>query len=327
MTSISEIARDPRKALKDLEKGLGVGEGTLMREMQALADEIGDWTQHIPYTLAAGYYDSPTSQERFRSHVDGCTYCQHLLESLHPTNLDTVAFVREATRAVPPEPSRHRPARSLSLAIAASILVTALASLLVVPGLQSAGLLHNPAGDSYGSFSVMTLGHRGSTTVLVEELRRRPTRLSQLETSNLPAERFLAAKYFFAADKPELAYQQIGEGLQLAGIHPVDARKITAVADLPSDDSAAADIAEAAQQLPRLQADAQPDDPADFLEIAKAQAKLGLHKEALASIHRYLQTQHLDDKTLAEFSSVAPPKSVPAPFATLMTAFEPTDAR
>jgi hypothetical protein len=78
------------------------------------------------------------------------------------------------------------------------------------------------------------------------------------------------------------------------------------VADLPSDRSAATDITTAAQQLPRLQANTNSTDPADLLKIAKAQAQLGLHREALASIERYVQSQNaVDRRTLADFSSVA----------------------
>jgi hypothetical protein len=321
MTSLSEIARDPHKALKNLEKSLGVGEGTLMREMQQLADEIGDWTQHIPYTLAAGYYDDGKVRERYQPHVDGCAYCQRLLESLHPTDLQAAAFVRDATRANRREPSRFWRGRSFPIAVVVSTLATAFASLFFVPQLQSAGVIKTPGDASSRMASIIMIDHPVPTRiVLADELRKRPNRLSELELSNRPAERFLAAKYYFAADKPELAYQQIGEGLELAGLQPDDAQKITSVADLPSDKTAAADIANAAQQLPHLQANAQPGDPTDFLQVARAQAKLGLHRDALASIQRYLQTQHVDPKTLADFSSVATPKP-------LLSEPEPRSAR
>jgi hypothetical protein len=308
MTSLSEIARNPPKALKDLEKSLGVEEGTLMREMQEFADEIGDWTQHIPYTLAATYYDSPRVRESYQPHVDSCAYCQRLLESLHPTDIASVEFARSAIRTQPPVPGT--PKRVVSYAaVAASVLATAAASLFVVPRLQSAGLLPAPGSGSVEVVSTASLSEdQGTTnrTPLAQELRQQPNRLSQLQASNEPSERFLAAKYYFAADKPELAYQQLGEGLHIAGLRAVDAEQITAVADLPSDRSAATDITTAAQQLPRLQANTNSTDPADLLKIAKAQAQLGLHREALASIERYVQSQNaVDRRTLADFSSVA----------------------
>ena len=315
MTSISEIARDPRKAMENLEKSLGVGRGTLIREMQQLADEIGDWTQHIPYDLAASYYDSSTARERYRCHVDGCTYCQSLLESLHPTGLQTTLFVREAVRAR----SQHRPRRTqwrpIAIAASVSFLLAGLASLFVVPTLQTAGILDIPAGARSEFAYLYAVDHEADFALLKQALRTRSSLLSQLQASRQPAERFRAAKYYFATNEPQLAYQQIGAGLQLAGLHPADAKKITMVADLPSDESAAAaDLTRAAQQLPRLQAAAQPSTPNDFLDLAKAQATLGLHGEALASIKRYAMTQHVDPKAVANLSSVARPKpTTPVP--------------
>jgi len=303
MTSISEIAQDPRKALKKLEKELRVREGTLMREMQEHADGIGDWTEHIPYNLAVGYYESSTTRQRYASHVDRCRYCQRLLESLHPTDLQASAFLREAVRTRPLGHTRRKPGYPIAGAVAASVIVTALASLLAVPKLQSLGVLHTPADSQSAQTSEQTLSP--FTDALTDELRKQPNRLTELQASREPTERFLAAKYYFAANAPELAYRQIGAGLQLSGLHAADASKITTVADRPSDAGAAAtDLSEAAQQLPRLEATARTDDPTDFLDIARAQARLGRHQQALISIQRYLQAEHVDPKMLADFSTV-----------------------
>lgn len=305
MTSISEIARDPRKALKDLEKDLEKEEGTLMRDMQRMADEIGDWTQHIPYTLAAGYYESVTTRERYQPHVDECAYCQQLLESLHPTDLQTTEFTKSAVRAASPG-TRSRSTPSGALKIVASVLITFAASLLIVPQLEKTGLLHgHTARPVLTASSIPYPSDLANISFLSEALKQEPNRLVELQLSHEPKERFLAAKYYFAANKPELAYQELGEGLQLAG-HPVEAVQVTTVSNLPSDKHAAAvDLTKAVQQLPQLQATAQPGAPSEYLEIAQAQARLGLHDQALISIERYLQAQHVDPKTLADFATVA----------------------
>lgn len=303
MTSISEIAQDPHKALKNLEKELRLQEGTLLREMREHADGLGDWTEHIPYNLAAGYYESSTTRQRYELHVDGCRYCQRLLDSLHPTELQASAFLKEAVRTRPLGHSGQKQSYPLARGIASAVIVTALAAVLAVLKLQSWGVLHTPANMQSAQTSEQALS--AFAAALTEELRKQPNRLTELQTSTEPTERFLAAKYYFAANAPELAYRQIYAGLRLAGLHSADAAKITTVADRPSDAKAAAtDLSEAAQQLPRLEAEATTDDPTDFLDIARAQARLGRHQQALISIQRYLQAEHVDPKMLADFSTV-----------------------
>jgi hypothetical protein len=51
-----------------------------MREMQQFADGISDWAQHISYTLAVTYQDSPRTRECYQPHVDERDNCQQLLE-------------------------------------------------------------------------------------------------------------------------------------------------------------------------------------------------------------------------------------------------------
>ena len=288
MTTISEIAKDPRKALKDLEKDLGVGEGTLLREMQQLADEIGDWAQHIPYTVAARYYDSRKAQALYQPHVDECAHCQRMLESLHPTELQSAAFVREAVRAQAQKAPRRVRAAWLPVTAVASMLVTGLPSLLILPQLPLVAA-RTPSHD------VTTLAH---------ELRTQPSTLVRLEKSDEPRDRYEAARLYFTADKPQLAWQQIGQGLELAGVHSVDAQKITTAADVPTDKPAQT-LVKAAERLPTLESGASGEHPTVYLEKAEVQAKLGLNTDALKSVQQYLKATHADSKTLADFSNTA----------------------
>lgn len=286
MVTINRILDNPRKSLTDLEKELGAEPGQLLREMRELADEQGDWRDHLPSSLAAGYFDDPSAQRLYGAHVDTCSQCQSLLDTVHPTDVEAQLFVNHARRTqpetqAPPQWSAHL------LTGAASMLVTAFACLFVIPQWRHKGL-----DDK--------LAER-----VVIELRQRPDELARLEGSDQPLDRYAAAKYYFAMDKPQLAFQQIGQGLQLAGVHPVDAQKITTAADVPASKSVAADIAKTAQSLPHLKASAHSSDPADYLEVAEAQAKLGLNQEALVSIQRYLKARKVDPKTLADFSNVA----------------------
>jgi hypothetical protein len=290
MTTISQIAADPHKALNNLEKDLGVAPGTLLREMDQRAKEIGDdWTQHLPYTIAATYYDRPETQAQCKAHVDDCAYCQRLLESLHPTDLKIKEFAAQAARAQPGRARRLLPAYWVPTTAAASFAVAGLAAFFALPQLELAGLIHTPAHDK---------------ATLVRELRTQPTRLATFEKSPEPSERYQAARLYFAADKPQLAWQQIGEGLELAGLQPIEVRKISTAADVPSDGSAQY-LVNAARRLAALDASASKQDPTLFLERAELQARLGFNTDALKSIQKYLQATNVEPKTLADFSETA----------------------
>ncbi len=288
MATLRQIAHDPHKALRDLEKELGANPGDLLRDMNRVAEVGGDWRNHLPYQSAVSYYEDPAVRPQYQGHVDSCEYCQKLLQTLHPSDVQAKDFGAQAARerrgTQPASGWRRVPAYSLPLSIAASILLTVLA----VPHLQAAGVLPSPA--------------RAKETV-VKELRVAPGTLAQLVKSPDPAARYRAAQYYFALQQPQQAYRQIGEGLQLAGLSADDAGKITVAADLPTDQPATT-ISSAAQRLPNLEA-AAARDPADYLEVAEMQAKLGFHDEALRSIERYLKARKVDSKALAEFAEVA----------------------
>jgi hypothetical protein len=98
MTSLREMAADPRKALKDLEKRLGVAPGSLLRDMENLAPPGEEWGRHLSYKAAVSYNEDDQTRLLNEAHVDRCDYCKSLLDSLHPTSLDASTFAQEAGR-------------------------------------------------------------------------------------------------------------------------------------------------------------------------------------------------------------------------------------
>ncbi|HTF43975.1 MAG TPA: hypothetical protein VK641_08760 [Terriglobales bacterium] len=52
-TTIKQIARDPRQALRDLEIHLGCDPGDLLKDMERLSPPGEEWSGHLPYLLAA----------------------------------------------------------------------------------------------------------------------------------------------------------------------------------------------------------------------------------------------------------------------------------
>jgi hypothetical protein len=223
--------------------------------------------------------------------VEDCGYCKGLLETLHPSAVQVEDFAKAATRAQPQRAPRRVKAVWVPVTAAAAVFATGFGSLFVLPGLSEGELLGARAP-------------RHDVTTLTHELRTQPSTLVRLEKSDEPRDRYEAARVYFTVDKPQLAWQQIGQGLELAGVQPVDAQKITTAADMPSDKSAQT-LAKAAQRLSTLQSNTSANDRTVYLERALVQAKLGLNTDALNSIQQYLKATNADSKTLADFSDSA----------------------
>ena len=72
----------------------------LLEQMSRLADEAGDWRDHLPYAAAAGFLEDTRYQERYGAHVDQCRYCQRLIDTLHPAE-ETLAQLMSQVREMP----------------------------------------------------------------------------------------------------------------------------------------------------------------------------------------------------------------------------------
>jgi hypothetical protein len=281
MPGMKDIAEDPRKALKALENELGSKDGSLLNEMRLLMGDGGGWENHLPYIVAESYYEDEKARNAYQSHVDSCEYCKTLLQTIHPSDAKITSFAKEATAQVGDPWRRFVPAYSVPLAAVASVALTVGAVL----GLQLYNVIPFPGAD---------------TQFAVNDVRRQVSRLAELEASNNPTSRYRAAQAYFAIEQPQQAYRQIGEGLQLAGLNAIEARKITTAADLPRDGSAET-LVQAAAHVANLKTDAADREPTRLLELAMAQAKLGFHKQSLESINKYLELKNLDPKLRAEF--------------------------
>lgn len=105
MTNVKKIAENPHKALTELEERLGVPPGGLLADMDRLGEAGEDWTRHLPYGVAVAYYEDAAARAQHEEHVNGCTYCKELLQTIHPADVD--AFVERATATmVAVEPAR-----------------------------------------------------------------------------------------------------------------------------------------------------------------------------------------------------------------------------
>ena len=69
----------------------------LLQQMGELAEEARDWQEHLPYEVAEQYLEDRRYQQLFGSHVDDCSYCQRLVEALHPRE-ETLALLLRTMR-------------------------------------------------------------------------------------------------------------------------------------------------------------------------------------------------------------------------------------
>jgi hypothetical protein len=281
MPTPKEITQDPRLALRRLELSLGAKEGQLRAEMQALT--AGDWREHLPYSVAETYFEDAALQVEYAGHVDSCAYCKTMLDAIHPTNEQVALFSEEASASIPPPRSPNVRALWIALPLAASIALIAFMSVRF----HSAQMQSAPQRQA-----------------LMAALRAHPETLLQLESSDQPAARFQAAKYYFALEQPQIAYRQIGEALSLSGLPAEEVAAISHAADVPRANPGAA-IENAASVLNAPgSTDAVPKSDS-YLTKAQSQARLGLHAEALSSIQSYLEARDTDPKVVSEYSKAA----------------------
>lgn len=293
MPNLKQIAQDPHNALISLEKELGVEPGALLQEMDRVAGECDDWKNHLPYLIAESYYEDDTARSLYEGHVNSCEYCKELLQTLHPSDLQVRDFTERATETLRQQETRARrgylPVYSVSLAAVLLIVVTGFGTAKFLS-------LDDP------NWSNLALAKER----VVNDLSLYPGRLVALEASKNPAERFRAAKYYFAVEQPQLAYQQIGEGLELAGLGASDVHSIITAASIPFNESAAPVLSNAAQRLKVLELNSpSKHEPTRQLEMAVLQAKLGFHNASLESIRKYLETSKFDAELIAELPATA----------------------
>jgi hypothetical protein len=290
MVSIRQIAQDPHKALRNLEKELGVEPDALLRDMARLAGKGDNWKSHLPYLIAECYYEDEAARAEYQGHVDSCEYCKALLQTLHPSDPQVRDFAEQATAVLKREQERALSGYLRWQTVSAMVVVFMVGTGIAVPVLQGYDVLPVPAPEKQ---------------FVVNELRLQPGKLVELENSNIPTERYRAARYYFAVEQPQLAYRQIGEGLELAGLGANDAKTITTAADVPHDSSAGNTLALAAQRVASIKSSAVQREPAQLLELAVAQAKLGYYPQSLKSIRKYLEARNVDPRLLTEFSETA----------------------
>lgn len=57
---------------------------SVLRYMDELADEAGDWRIHLPYEALVSYRKDSAVREQYADHYNNCAYCQKAMDALNP---------------------------------------------------------------------------------------------------------------------------------------------------------------------------------------------------------------------------------------------------
>lgn len=55
-----------------------------LRGVDELAEQAGPWQAHLPYEACISYRRDKATRVHYANHVDSCTYCQELIDTLCP---------------------------------------------------------------------------------------------------------------------------------------------------------------------------------------------------------------------------------------------------
>lgn len=248
-----------------------------LAEMAELNAAAGDWKEHLPYQASISYFDDDSVRHRFEAHVDGCDFCQRLLDTLNPSNrvlgeLHQAAietYGRDAGVAV----TGHEPQRRV-WTVAASLAVVSLVTGFFLGGKSP---IWSETSES------------GTVSITVPSDRSQPfafENIATLEVSPKVEDQFLAARLYFENNLDALAYRRIGDGLAYAG---ADASLVQAVSEAPDARGLNAEkLREAQITLAQLLEEKQ-SQREDYVKVIEASTALGLRQPALAAIDRYLR--------------------------------------
>jgi len=70
------------KKIKDLENIEDIDKEEFLAGVAELAEEAGDWRNHLPYEALRQFNRSNSIRADFGAHVDSCKWCQELIELL-----------------------------------------------------------------------------------------------------------------------------------------------------------------------------------------------------------------------------------------------------
>lgn len=255
----------------------------ILADMAALAAEAGDWRDHLPYEAAVAFHEDSTIHTQFSAHVDKCTYCQKLIDTLHPSDrlLQELHMVRQSVTdedeiELAPSNTNHG--------------LTAIITGLIRTFTELFPPIFQPARGFSG------INNKLALAAFIEN----PKHLVDLARTTDPVAKFKAAGIYLAANHPELAYKMLGTGLVLTGVDSRLAERVAVAPVLVGD--ASVSLSEAAFKLRELET--LPLNQDEQLRVIQLHAQLGQHLQAINSLKTYLTAVGVQKTIIKELSYV-----------------------
>ncbi len=220
----------------------------VLEEIDKMDKEGGGWRDHIPYAAARQYRSDPEICDRYKIHVDDCSYCQRMIEALNP--------LEEVVRDF------HK-------------IRSELGSKENFPDVQEM--------DSEDQVWPLVLT---SYRRLIDEYSVNVSLLSELEKSEDMESKFKSARIYLSTAQPHLAYEQISKGFVLADVDARVVDCMTSVAE--SWEETKKMLQDAVQEADKLLESTSLDDENNQLQLVKSFAQLGRHDIAMNSLHTML---------------------------------------
>lgn len=57
---------------------------SVLKRMEELDEQAGDWRIHLPYEALLCYSDDSAVRKHYKDHFDGCAYCQEAMKTMNP---------------------------------------------------------------------------------------------------------------------------------------------------------------------------------------------------------------------------------------------------
>ena len=258
--------------------------------VEALAEEEGDWRDHIPYDAVMEYYENDSVRSSYENHVNECAYCQELIESLRPSDRllgELHAVVAEKRRKETLEQDQNLVQNDgPKFRVAAVVLVAVMAGLF-------GWLVRGEIGGAFNDVSVAT---QDAIVNLPDDL----SKIANLESSLDPVDRFAAARYYVAADQPHLAYQRVAEGFELTGM---DTSFVSLISDAPNlEDGNLVSLWTISRELDSLN-EKESISEKELLRLIQLKARIGEHKGAFLFLEQYLKDVGVEPVIIESYSS------------------------
>lgn len=274
--------------LQNVDQEEGLDKEAILADMDAIADEMGDWKDHVPYEAAIEFYSDDAIREMYSDHLDGCQYCQEMLETLNPSEKILGNLHQFRNEEAISKPRKEN--RSWGFNFNSGFAIAAIAASVV-------GALF--IGIYVGDLSEVSL--IGDTPVTVVEYGGRdgPTSGEYFPSGSFE-DLFFEARLNLENGSERLAYAQMASGFDEAGL---DEQFVDAVYVGPSFMRGTYTEADVAKALAEIRHD-QPMMRSNLLLAIRLNAAAGNHNDAALSMAEYMSLYGNQPRALKAFEEL-----------------------